>query len=251
MSNNGRQLSDAELKRRKAMRLVQRGRAIRRRRKTMIGLVLVIIAILFLVQFVLRFFSSTEDDVTENQVSAILDEIIIDVDIVPEPDIDVQLLEINEYSRPGTAIDEVQNIVIHYIGNPGTTAEQNHSYYENLSLTHETSVSSNFIVGLEGEIIQCIPTDEVAYATGEANSTSLSIEVCHWDATGEFSDVTYESVVHLAAWLCEEFDLEAEDVIRHYDVTGKACPLYYVENQDAWDAFIEDVAAMLAGTLVY
>ena len=30
-------------------------------------------------------------------------------------------------------------------------------------------------------------------------------------------------------------------VIRHYDVTGKICPKYYVEHEDAWDTFIDDV----------
>ena len=26
------------------------------------------------------------------------------------------------------------------------------------------------------------------------------------------------------------YDLSADDVIRHYDVTGKKCPLYFVEH---------------------
>lgn len=34
-----------------------------------------------------------------------------------------------------------------------------------------------------------------------------------------------------------KFDLDTEDVIRHYDVTGKNCPKYYVEHQDAWEQF--------------
>ena len=50
--------------------------------------------------------------------------------------------------------------------------------------------------------------------------------------------------MELTAWLCEEFHLDPEeDVIRHYDVTGKLCPLYYVEHPEAWDAFLQDVAA--------
>ena len=54
-------------------------------------------------------------------------------------------------------------------------------------------------------------------------------------------------MVELTAWLCREFRLDPErDVIRHYDVTGKLCPLYYVENPEAWDAFLSDVSAELA-----
>ena len=35
-------------------------------------------------------------------------------------------------------------------------------------------------------------------------------------------------------------------MIRHYDVTEKLCPLYYVEHPEARDAFRADVAAELA-----
>ena len=59
--------------------------------------------------------------------------------------------------------------------------------------------------------------------------------------------MTYDRVVELTAWLCKTFRLDpATDVIRHYDVSGKLCPLYYVENQEAWDQFLTDVAAKMA-----
>jgi N-acetylmuramoyl-L-alanine amidase CwlA len=41
------------------------------------------------------------------------------------------------------------------------------------------------------------------------------------------------------------YDLSAEQVIRHYDVTGKACPKYYVENEDAWEQFRVDLLAYI------
>ena len=34
----------------------------------------------------------------------------------------------NDYSRPGTPLDAVDGVVVHYVGNPGTTAGQNRSY---------------------------------------------------------------------------------------------------------------------------
>ena len=42
---------------------------------------------------------------------------------------------LNEFSRPGTPLEEVNGIVIHYVGNPGTTAAQNHSFFTNLAQT--------------------------------------------------------------------------------------------------------------------
>ena len=64
---------------------------------------------------------------------------------------------------------------------------------------------------------------------------------------GSFNQATYDSVIRLTAWLCAREGLTAEDVIRHYDVTGKLCPLYYVEHPDAWEQFREDVAECMDG----
>ena len=107
-------------------------------------------------------------------------------------------------------------------------------------------MSSHFVVGLDGEIIQCVPTWEIAYASNERNHDTVSIECCHPDETGEFTEETYASVVQLTAFLCRKYDLTADAVIRHYDVTGKDCPRYFVQNEDAWKTFREDVARALA-----
>lgn len=80
-------------------------------------------------------------------------------DLVPAPDIDKQYLTINEWSRPGIPIKKVENIVIHYLGNPGTTAQENHDYFESLKSLQNESMSANYIIGLNGEILQCIPDD--------------------------------------------------------------------------------------------
>lgn len=158
-----------------------------------------------------------------------------------KPDIDVELLTVNEYSRPGTQTDKITGIVVHYTANPGSTAMDNRDYFEGLKDTHETSASSNFVVGLEGEIVQCVPTWEVAYASNIRNSDTVSIECCHPDKSGKFTEETYRSAVQLCAWLCLKFDLDEENVIRHYDVTGKNCPKYFVENEDAWEQFRSDI----------
>lgn len=164
---------------------------------------------------------------------------------VDAPELDVQLLTVNEYSRPGTYTTKINNIVIHYTANPGTTAQQNRNYFEGLKDSHVTKASSHFIVGLDGEIIQCIPTWEVAYASNDRNWDSVSIETCHPAEDGVYTKNTYDSLVQLTAWLCEKFGLTEEDVIRHYDITGKNCPKYFVEDEAAWVQFKDDVKSLL------
>ena len=162
------------------------------------------------------------------------------------PYIDVQLLTPNEYSRPQLPLTQVNYIAIHYTANPGASAQANRDYFENLAVTHETKVSSHFVIGLEGEVIQCIPTAEMSYATNSRNVDTISIECCHKVETGAFEQATYDSVVKLTAWLCARFGLTQEQVIRHYDVTGKECPKYYVDYPDAWEQMKADIGEQIA-----
>ena len=149
-----------------------------------------------------------------------------------------EILPVNPYSRPGDKVSKVTAIVVHYVGNPGTTAEQNRSYFNNLAELKNAYASSHYVVGLQGEIIQCVPLDEIAYASNNRNYDTISIECCHQDAEGRLTDDTYNSLVRLVAALCRTYGLNPEtDVIRHYDVTGKLCPIYYVNNPDEWYAF--------------
>ena len=168
-----------------------------------------------------------------------------------KPDIDVELLTPNEYSRPGIATNKITGIVVHYTANPGATAMNNRDYFEGLKDSHITKASSNFVVGLEGEIVQCVPTWEMAYASNSRNIDTVSIECCHPDETGKFNQKTYQSMVDLCAWLCLKFDLDENDVIRHYDVTGKICPKYFVEHEDAWKQFKSDIGTKLENLKKY
>jgi len=161
------------------------------------------------------------------------------------PDYQVDLLTPNPYSRPQMALEEVKGIVVHYTANPGTTAAQNRSYFEGLKDMQKTKASSHFVVGMDGEIIQCIPSSEISYASNDRNVDTLSIECCHKDETGQFTQETYDSLVELTAWLCGKFNLPVDSIIRHYDVTGKECPIYYVKNEDAWEKFKKDVQKYL------
>ena len=162
-------------------------------------------------------------------------------DIAPPNWVDQQLIDIDGAARRGEKLEGIRNIVIHYVANPGTTAQQNRNYFNN----PDTRSSSHFVVGLKGEVIQCIPLDEKSSATNERNIDTISIEVCHPDASGKFNSRSYASAVRLTAWLCSVYHLNETDVIRHYDVTGKLCPLYYVEHEDAWREFKSDVKEAL------
>ena len=157
-------------------------------------------------------------------------------------------------SRPGTRIGPIRHVVVHYVGNVGSSAKDNRDYFE--GNVDGRKVSSHFIVGIYGEIIQCIPIDEVAYAQGvketymaqgmvNHNYDSISIENCHPYSNGQFTSETYWALVKLSAWLLQKYGLGTDALMRHYDATtntaigvhGKGCPLYFVEHPEAWEQF--------------
>ena len=154
-----------------------------------------------------------------------------------------KLLTINPYSRTGEKQGKIEYIVVHWVGNPGTSALQNRNYFNNLAKTHTTYASAHYIVGLDGEVIRCIPDEEVAFHRGnyDMNRKSIGIENCHPDWEGKFNDKTYKSLIELIRELMRKYNISIDRVIRHYDVTKKDCPLYYVKHQEAWEQLKKDI----------
>lgn len=168
----------------------------------------------------------------------------------PDITFDVRFLDPNPFSRPQLALKKVHAIVVHYTANPGVDAVANRNYFNNLPKANErkqkkTYASSHFVIGLDGTIVQCIPSEEMAYASNDRNSDTVSIECCHKKENGKFTAQTQAALIQLCTYLCIKFDLTEENLIRHYDVTGKICPKYFVEHPDAWETFKKDVGMEL------
>lgn len=72
------------------------------------------------------------------------------------------------------------------------------------------SVGSHFIIGCEGEIIQCVPLDEIAYAVKTRNMDCVSIECCYRWEDGFFTEETYDALAGLLAWLTDAYALDVE-----------------------------------------
>lgn len=153
------------------------------------------------------------------------------------------LITPNKWSRPQIKIGTIKNIVVHWIGNAGTTAENNAKYFNSLKDGRGTYASSHYIIGNDGVVIRCVPENEVAYHASKANSYSIGIEVCHPDNIGKYTDSAYKALIELLVDLCKRYKLEpTQAIIRHYDVTGKDCPRYYVRCVDEWKRLKEDVS---------
>ena len=160
----------------------------------------------------------------------------------------------NKYSRPQIPLTKVTKIAVHYTGNAGSSALATRNYFENCK-NGGRYVSSHYVIGLKGEVIQCIPLNEWSYCTNQANGYSISIETCHPKSDGAFNDSTYVSLCELCAMLLKKYNLTTNDLIRHYDVTQKQCPLHWAPTKyqskavtDArWNRFKQDVQTIMKG----
>ncbi len=168
-------------------------------------------------------------------------------------------LTINPYSRPGDTLNEVKAIVMHWVANPDSSAEANRNFFEGRKSGKSGYGSAHYIVGIQGEVIECIPPCEVAYhagsrsytnyltsciTTGNPNDCTLGIELCHPEADGAFTDKTLESASFLAAELCCHYGLNPyRDITTHKAVVGwKNCPKFWCEHPNEFQRFQRMVA---------
>lgn len=164
-----------------------------------------------------------------------------------------KLLTSNEYSAPDRRLNYVKGVVIHYVGKNNQTHGGVANYFESLKNQNKIYASAHYIVGLDGEIIQCIPDNKMAYHVGARsykesaklhlgtypNNCTIGIEMCH--TKDGFTDATIKSTQELVRHLMTKYSLQKSDVYRHYDVTGKLCPKFFVEDVSAWDRFLEGI----------
>jgi N-acetylmuramoyl-L-alanine amidase len=124
-------------------------------------------------------------------------------------------------ARPGIRLDAT-SITIHWVGPlPGQTPEIVRNWWINGSDGNGIDASAHFIIK-DKRIVQCIPTGEVAWHAGpKANYSSIGIEVIPANKDGRFSDDSIETLIYCCSTLAKL------PLRRHYDWTGKNCPLYY------------------------
>ncbi|GLC80195.1 peptidoglycan recognition protein family protein [Lacrimispora brassicae] len=161
------------------------------------------------------------------------------------------------YNYSNGQIDRIKYIVIHYVGALGG-AEANCKYYASQYI----GASAHYFVGFSGEIWQSVEDKDIAWHCGGKtythtecrNSNSLGIELCVRNKGSQsdtsrdwfFENATVKAAIQLTKELMKRYNVPADHVIRHYDVTGKICPNPYVYNhtQHTWNDFKASLITM-------
>jgi N-acetylmuramoyl-L-alanine amidase len=171
-------------------------------------------------------------------------------------------VSVNRYTRPGHKLLSVRGIVVHYTATPGASAKNERNYFNGTCIEQKRSASAHLFVD-KNEAILIMPLDEVAYhanekpskiplfkATapyykgGNANLTTIGVEMCI-EKDGSLHPETLKRTIAVVAELCKMFKLKETDIYRHYDITGKNCPAFWVSNPAGFEAFKAEVGKLL------
>lgn len=143
------------------------------------------------------------------------------------------------------SLSNIKYIVIHYTANDGDRDESNGKYFQN----NVVKASAHYFVD-SNSVTQSVKDDRIAYSVGGnkysdcsvtgggkyygkcTNSNSISIELCDDVRNGVVypSAKTIENALELTEYLMKKYNIPKVNVIRHFDVNGKHCPKYWMED---------------------
>ena len=142
---------------------------------------------------------------------------------------------------------DIQYLVYHYVGATGS-AKNNAKYFCN---NKNTNASAHYFVDHApgAEIYRSVAETDTAWHCGRTdgrykhpkcrNANSIGIEMCcHLDASGNWyiDEATLAAAAELGRDIMARHNIPIENVVRHYDVTGKLCPRPLID-ESLWAAF--------------
>ena len=137
----------------------------------------------------------------------------------------------------------IKYVVIHYTANNGDTAQNNCKYFN----SPNRKASAHYFVGRDG-VFQSVQDIHTAWHCGGSsykhkycrNANSIGIEMCSKiDGNGKYyiENSVIDNAIDLTKYLMDKYNISSSNVIRHYDVTGKACPEPFVRDENLWKNF--------------
>lgn len=165
----------------------------------------------------------------------------------------------SNYKQSNRSVNDIKYIVIHFTANDGDSDESNANYFR----SPNRKASAHFFVD-DDSITQSVDIKNIAWHCGGSvysdiaktggakyhnrctNANSIGIELCDTvkDGKHNISKKTYNNAVKLVRALMDDYNIDINHVIRHFDITGKYCPRYWClpyGNNNAWNKFKNDI----------
>lgn len=148
-------------------------------------------------------------------------------------------------------VKSIKYLVFHFTANKTDTAKANATYFKN----NVVKASAHYFVD-EKEIYQSVPDDITAWSVGGSkwndvattgggtlydiakNANTINVEMC--STNSDISEATQALAAELGKELIKKYNIPMNNVIRHFDVTGKHCPGWpgwYGKDDSKWNSF--------------
>lgn len=162
---------------------------------------------------------------------------------VPRSNLTIDGISLSRQLIPINYYDEYQTpkyIVIHDTGNRarGANAQSHRNYFA----TNENANSSAHYFIDDSHIIQTVDDHNGSWHCGDGKSSvinnrnTIGIEMCV-NPDSNFKE-TVRHAEELTKYLMSKYNIPAERVVRHNDVSGKICPAMMIEDKVVtWDSF--------------
>lgn len=176
--------------------------------------------------------------------------------------------------RTNRPLSDLRGLVIHWIGVSQSRASVIRKNFES------DSCGTHYIIDWNtGDIIHCVPDNEVCLHVGADNYTAtkrkicgnnspnyylVGIECCINDSDkipkdfyirgkypnlGKPSEIQYECLVEFCAYWLKKNNLTVDNLYRHYDITGKECHVWFYNDEDRWITFKKEVDLFMKGEI--
>lgn len=150
------------------------------------------------------------------------------------------------------SLSKIKFLVFHYTANDGDSDTGNANYFA----SRIVKASAHYFVD-DDSVTQSVPDNYVAWSVGGSryanykqtgggkfyrictNTNSINVEMCDTQHDGKYnlSAKTRANAIALGRELMKKYHIDIDHVIRHFDVTGKACPVYFANNEAEWAKF--------------
>lgn len=157
------------------------------------------------------------------------------------------------YKTANRTIKDIQYLVLHYTANINDTDTNNGIYYRD----NVVGASAHYFVR-DTSITCSVNPKDIAWAVGLGsmkkpyisnpthygictNSNSISIEMCGGPGTREATEKTKDTTARLVAYLMKIYHIPVQNIIKHFNVTGKNCPAWCVESPNKWDDMLNQI----------
>lgn len=151
---------------------------------------------------------------------------------------------ISKYNFSSRKNSPISYIVVHDTGNKrnGANAIAHAKYFSREKLTS----SAHYFVD-DKNIVQVVDDENASWHCGDGknkyginNCNSIGVEIC---INGDSDvDKAIENTIFLVVYLLENYNLNIENVKRHFDASKKICPRIMSENDwKLWKIFLKNI----------